>query len=144
VLTTDQKGAVAELAVARQAAALGIGVWHAYTVERYDLIFDVSSRLLRVQCKWACRHGDVLVIRACSRRRSRDGLVRRPYAHGEIDAFAAYCFDLDRCYLLPFDRFAGRRAIQLRLAPSKNNQRARINWASDFELTATLGRLAGP
>jgi len=144
VLTTDQKGAVAELAIARHAAALGVGVWHAYTVERYDLIFDVSGRLLRVQCKWACRYGDVLVIRACSHRRNRDGLVRRPYAHGEIDAFAAYCFDLDDCYLLPFDRFAGRRAIQLRLAPSKNNQRARINWASDFELAATLRRLAGP
>jgi hypothetical protein len=46
VLTTDQKGAVAELAIARQAAELGIGVWAAYTVERYDLIFD--RRLRRV------------------------------------------------------------------------------------------------
>jgi PD-(D/E)XK endonuclease len=38
VLTTDQKGAVAELEIARQAADLGIGVWSAYTVERYGLV----------------------------------------------------------------------------------------------------------
>jgi hypothetical protein len=34
VLTTDQKGVVAELAIARKAAELGIGVWSAYTIER--------------------------------------------------------------------------------------------------------------
>jgi hypothetical protein len=57
MLTTDQKGAVAELAIARQAAELGIGVWAAYTVERYDLIFDLRPQLMRVQCKWASRYG---------------------------------------------------------------------------------------
>ena len=53
VLTTDQKGAILELAIAREAAALGAGVFKALTDgERYDLIFDVRPRLLRVQCKW--------------------------------------------------------------------------------------------
>jgi hypothetical protein len=42
MLTTDQKGAVAELAIASAAAELGIGVWGAHTVERYDLIFDLD------------------------------------------------------------------------------------------------------
>jgi hypothetical protein len=63
MLTTDQKGAVAELAIARQAAEFGIGVWAAYTVERYDLIFDLRPELMRVQCKWAGRCGDVVVVR---------------------------------------------------------------------------------
>jgi hypothetical protein len=49
VLTTDQKGVIAELAIARQAADLGIGVWHSYTIERYDLIFDNQ----RIQVNWA-------------------------------------------------------------------------------------------
>jgi hypothetical protein len=47
MLTTDQKGAIAELAIARAAAELGIGVWGAYTVERYDLIFDLCPELRR-------------------------------------------------------------------------------------------------
>jgi len=55
MLTTDQKGAVVELAIARQAAELGIGLWGAYTVERY-LIFDLRPQLIRVRCKWANRY----------------------------------------------------------------------------------------
>ena len=45
MLTTDQKSVVAELAIARKAAELGIGVWSAYTIERYDLIFDLRPQL---------------------------------------------------------------------------------------------------
>ena len=51
MLTTDQKGVIAELAIARRAAELGIGVWRSYTVERYDLLFDLRPQLVRVQCK---------------------------------------------------------------------------------------------
>jgi hypothetical protein len=139
MLSTDQKGAVAELAIARQAAELGIGVWAAYTVERYDLIFDLRPELMRVQCKWASRSGDVVVVRCYSSRRNRDGLLRTLYSADQIDAFAAYCADTDRCYFLPLTEFAGRSAIQLRLAPTRNNQAAGVNWAKDFEFAAKLG-----
>ena len=70
MLTTDQKGAVAELAIARQAAELGIGVWSAYTIERYDLIFDLRPQLIRVQCKWASQYDNVVRVRCYSNRRS--------------------------------------------------------------------------
>jgi hypothetical protein len=139
MLSTDQKGVVAELAIARQAAQLGIGVWGAYTVERYDLIFDLRPTLLRVQCKWACRYDDVVIVRCYSNRRNRDGLLRRLYSADDIDAFAAYCAELDKCYFLPLDAFEGRSSIQLRLAPTKNNQQVGVNWAKDFEFAATLG-----
>jgi hypothetical protein len=138
MLTTDQKGAVAELAIARQAAELGIGVWAAYTIERYDLIFDLRPQLMRVQCKWASRYGDVVIVRCYSNRRSRDGLLRRLYSPDQIDAFAAYCADTNRCYFLPLTTFGGRSTIQLRLAPTRNNQAAGVNWAKDFEFAAKL------
>ena len=145
MLTTDQKGAIAELAIARAAAVLGIGVFKPLTDgERCDLIFDLRPRLLRVQCKWASRRGDVVVIRCRSCRRSREGLVHRGYTSAEIDAIAAYSDELDRCYFFPFDRFDGRSTLQLRLEPSRNNQRAGINWAKDFELAGRLEALVGP
>jgi hypothetical protein len=129
---------IAELEIARQAAELGIGVWHAYTVERYDLLFDLRPQLVRVQCKWACRYGDVVVVRCYSNRRARDGLLRRLYSSDEIDAFAAYCAELRCCYFLPLEVFGGRSSIQLRLRPARNNQKLGINWAKDFEFAATL------
>src|SRR5438094_444281 len=100
MLTTDQKGVIAELAIAHHAADLGIGVWHAYTVERYDLIFDLRNQLVRVQCKWASRHGDVLVVRCCSHRRNRDGLVRRRY-EARRDRRIRRLFSRCRALLLP-------------------------------------------
>jgi hypothetical protein len=138
MLTTDQKGAVAELAIARAAAELGIGVWGSYTVERYDLVFDLRPGLVRVQCKWATRRGDIIVVPCYANRRNRVGLLRTFYSSDEIDAFAAYCADTDRCYFLSLETFGGRSAIQLRLAPTKNNQQAGVNWAKDFEFAAKL------
>src|SRR5262245_20717266 len=42
VLSSDQKGVIAELEIARQEAEFGIGVWSPHTVERYDLIFEAA------------------------------------------------------------------------------------------------------
>ena len=53
MLTTDQKGAAAELAISHLAAELGVGVFKPLLDgEPYDLIFDFRPRLVRVQCKW--------------------------------------------------------------------------------------------
>jgi hypothetical protein len=140
VLTTDQKGAVAETAIVHAATKLGIDVYTPVGEGgRYDLIFDLEDRLVRVQCKWAPRQGDVVILRCYSARRNRDGLLRRRYLEGEIDAFAGYCPDLDRCYYLPYDLFAGRTQVQLRLGPCRNNQKAGVNWAESFDFVAILG-----
>ena len=144
-LTTDQKGAIAETAIIHAAVKLGIGVFKPITDgERYDLIFDLRPRLVRVQCKWAPLQGNVVVVRSYSNRRTANGLVRRCYATGEIDAIAAYCSDLDCCYYLPEERVVGHQQLGLRVAPSLNNQISGINWAGDYEFAATLRRLVGP
>jgi PD-(D/E)XK nuclease superfamily protein len=139
MLSSDQKGTIAELAIAAAAVGLGIGVCRAVSDgERCDLVLD-AGRLLRVQCKWAPRYGDVIIVRCCRARRNRVGLVHRRYLPSEVDAFAAYCPDLDRCYLLPIEDFPSRREIRLRLGPTRNNQKQLVNWASDYEFAARLG-----
>jgi hypothetical protein len=144
MLSTNQKGAIAETAIIAAAAKLHIGVLKPIMDERYDLVFDLRPRLIRVQCKWAVRRGDVVIVRCYSCRRTADGLLRRCYTTDEVDALAAYCAELDRCYLFPASQVAERRAIYVRLAPPRNNQRLGINWAQEYEFAATLGALAGP
>jgi hypothetical protein len=140
-MTTDQKGAIAELAIALAAVRPGIDVYRPVAEGgRYDLIFEIDDRLWRVQGKWAPRHGDVVVVRCYSSRRTREGLLRRIYAPGEIDAFAAYCPQLNRCYFLPYALFESRTEVALRVAPTRNNQNRGVNWASQYEFEATLGR----
>jgi PD-(D/E)XK nuclease superfamily protein len=139
MLTTDQKGAIAESAIVHAAIKLGLDVYRP-VVEggRYDMIFDVGPRLLRVQCKWARRLADVIVIRCYSARRTAGGLQTRPYTADEVDVIAAYCPGVDRCYILGPEHFDRRRTVHLRLDAARNNQRRRINWAENFELAARL------
>jgi PD-(D/E)XK nuclease superfamily protein len=140
MLTTDQKGNIAEASIVAAAVKLGIDVYRPVGEGgRYDMIFEVDERLFRVQCKWAPRHGDVVVLRCYSSRRNREGLLRRKYVAGEIDAFAAYCPDTEPCYFLPYDLFDGRTQVHLRLGPCRNNQQLGIHWARDFEFAATIG-----
>ena len=143
MLTTDQKGAIAEAAIVQSAIKLGISVSRPVLRERYDLVFDLGGRSLRVQCKWASREGEIVLVRSYSCRRTRDGLIRRPYSTNEVDAVAAYCAELDRCYLLPGELFSGRAVIHLRLGPTRNSQERGINWAEAFEFAGTLGRHQG-
>jgi prevent-host-death family protein len=147
VLSTDQKGNVAEQAIVLAAARQGVCVLRPVGEgSRYDLVFDLGARLIRVQCKWAPRQGDVVVVRCQSCRRGPDGLTWRSYTADQVDAVAAYCADVDACYLIPIARVAGHRQIQLRLAPAKNSQRGGIVWARDFDFAtinwARLGAVA--
>ncbi len=142
-LTTNQKGLIAETALIHEAVKLGVSVERPLDDERYDLIFDFDGTLVRVQCKWARRCGDVVVVRCNSCRRTAGGQRRRPYTSTETDAIAAYCPEVGRCYLIPGALFSGRTQLHLRLERSKNNQTLGINWARNYEFGARLPRL-GP
>jgi hypothetical protein len=113
----NHKGNVAELAIATEAARLGLSVLKPLTEhERYDLALGLGG------------------VGRC--RTSRRGYVRATYLAGEIDALGVYCQDLDRCYLLPASMVVGRHALNLRVSPARNNQHAAVNFAADYELGA--------
>lgn len=144
-LDRNAKGNIAEAAVVFHAARLGIQVSRPLLEHgRYDLVMEIGSRLLRVQCKWAQRQGAVVLVRLASNRFTPSGYVRTLYLDTEIDAVAAYCGELDRCYLLPAEIVTDKSAIQLRLTPPRNEQRAGIRWAADYELSCALARGVNP
>jgi prevent-host-death family protein len=140
---TNQKGNVAEAAIAAAAIKLGVDVIKPLVEHtRYDLIFDLRPRLLRVQCKWAPLKGDVIVVRlASSRYTSRGEQIRTTYSADEVDAVAVYCEELDECFLLPIGLVAKRRGIQLRVSPPKNGQRACLNWFHTYRLHGAIAQL---
>ncbi len=139
----NHKGNVAELAIATEAAKLGLSVLKPLTEhERYDLVLGVAGTLLRVQCKWARSDGDVVRIGARTSYHSpTQGYVRSSYDGSQIDVLAAYCGELERCYLLPMGLVAGQGTVHLRLTKTKNNQRAALNWAADYEFRGAIAQL---
>ena len=108
---------------------------------RYDLAFEVGDRLLRVHCKWAAVRGEVVVVRLHSTYFTRTREVRVAYGADEIDAVAAYCARLERCYLLPIELVQDMRTISLHLNPPRNWQRAALHWAADYELPGAIAQL---
>ncbi len=140
----NHKGNVAELAIATEAARLGLSVLKPLTEhERYDLVLGTGGLLHRVQCKWGKRCDGGIEVRLRSSYHSPTrGYVITTYDESEVDLIAVYCGDLDRCYLLPVELIAGQSMIFLRLDRPKNNQRASLNWATAFEFPGAVAQLA--
>ena len=133
-LTTDEKGNIAEQAIALAASRLRVQVLRPIGEgSRYDLGFVIGCKLIRVQCKWSPLREGCVMVRCRRARRAREGLRAAGYTTDEIDAYAAYCPSLDRCYFLPIGQFDGQRAVQLRVSPARNAQRGAILLASDYE-----------
>jgi prevent-host-death family protein len=139
----NHKGNVAELAIAKEAAALGLSVLKPLTEhERFDLVLGIAGRLFRVQCKWGAYRGDVITVRLGSSYHSPTrGYVTGTYDESEVDLFAVHCGELNRSYLVPMQLSAGRSNLYLRLRRTKNNQRAALNWASAYEFRGAVAQL---
>lgn len=147
MLSTNQKGAIAEAHITAEAMKLGMVVWRPVAEGcRYDMILDVGGRLLRTQCKWARRKRDVIVVELRTCRHTPNGYVRTTYSADEIDGIAAWCEDTGECYFIPITDVDGQGYLHLRLAPARNNQELLVHWAAQYRLgaIAQLGeRLTG-
>jgi hypothetical protein len=142
VLTPSQKGSIAEAVIAAEATKAGARVWRPMAEGgRFDLIFEVGTRLLRVQCKSAGRRGDVIVVATRTSRLTPRGYVRTMYDASEVDAIAVYCPETDGCYYLPIEEVRGRWEVRLRLARARNNQEFAISYAADYDFHGAIAQL---
>jgi prevent-host-death family protein len=139
VLTSNDKGNIAEAAIALEAIKLGIDVLKPVAEHgRYDLLFDLGDQVMRVQCKWGSLDRDlgVVCVRVGGSRHTPNGYVTSTYSIDEVDAIAVYCGELAETYLVPIHIAAGKRQMHLRLEPPRNSQRACINLAAEYQLGA--------
>jgi antitoxin (DNA-binding transcriptional repressor) of toxin-antitoxin stability system len=144
-MNSNVKGAVAEQAIVLAATKLGVPVLRPVNEHgRTDLAFDFGSDMFRVQVKWGrlSPTGDVVIVSLRTARCTPRGHVFRTYTKDEVDLFAVYCGDLDRCLLLPAELLADRTVVYLRLTPARNGQRACINLADDFTFDGAVAQLA--
>ena len=144
-MDSNVKGAIAEQAIVLAATKLRIPVWRPVAEHgRADLVPEIGGELLRVQVKWGrlSARRDVVIVNLFTSRCTTRGHIHRTYSKDEIDLFAIYCGELDRCFLLPGQALAERAAIHLRLTPARNGQRSCINLADDFIFDGAVAQLA--
>jgi hypothetical protein len=136
-LTPSQKGAIEEAEIAVAATRAGVVVLRPDTDgRRYDLVFDTGPDLLRVQCKYANRRGDVIVVYTGTCRLTPSGYKRTTYTPDEVDLIAVFCPDVEECFFIPIDEAEGKSVVHLRLAAARNNQRVGVTMADDYRLGA--------
>src|SRR4051812_32022575 len=142
MLTPSHKGAIAETAITAAAVELGLFVLRPVQEGcRYDIAFDLDHGLLRIQCKWGRMQGDIIVVATRTSRHTPRGYIFTTYSKQEVDAIAVYCASLKRCFLLPIEEVAGISYVHLRLTPARNNQRALVRMADDYDLAKVITRL---
>ena len=96
----------------------------------FDLVVTVDhSQFIRVQCKTAWQRGGCLTFNC----RSTDhGRGPQSYA-GRADIFGVYFPPERSVYLVPLDAIADSEG-RLRIEPTRNNQKRRIRFATEFEI----------
>lgn len=104
----------------------------------YDLAVALAeNRLARIQCKCG-RLRDGCVIFNTS---GTDHGSGSHHYRGRADLFGVRCSEIDSIFLVPV-AIAPLSSMGLRLSTAKNNQRARIHFAAEFELARwTVERL---
>jgi hypothetical protein len=121
--TQKRRGEIGEAAFLAKASSMGFGIAKPWgDSDRYDLIVDVSGRLLRVQAKSAhclSQHPTLgYNIRCCGHRRNS-------YRPDEIDLLVAYIVPEDIWYIFPPEAF--RTIKSLRLYPHKKQKVSKFN-----------------
>ena len=105
--------------------------------ERYDQIWDINGKLLRVQVKTS-HSVDYTIKFSCRSSHRKDGkCVNSKYTSDEIDYFATF-WD-GKCYLVPVDETSNEKT--LRFASPKNGQIKGISFAKDYEDEEVLNRM---
>ena len=139
MLTTNEKGNIAEAAIALEAIKLGIDVLKPIAEHgRYDLAFDLGQRILRVQCKWGRLDRDLgaVCVRVGGSRHTSSGYVLSSYSLDEVDAVAVCCEEFGQVFLVPIAVAADKKQLHLRVTAPRNSQLACINLASEYQLGA--------
>ena len=90
----------------------------------YDLVFDVSDRLIKIQVKsaWFDTSSKNYVIDNRRTKTNRRRMVRSPYRSDDFDFAIAYIPDLDVFYIFPADVFISYGS-EIHLVEAQKRQR---------------------
>jgi hypothetical protein len=132
------KGNLTELEVLTYMTRLGYQVSVPFgDRERYDQIWDIHGKLLKVQVKtasWMDESHTAIKFSCRSSQRSHGKTKNTRYQVGEIDYFATF-WD-GQCYLVPLEETSNEKV--LRFAPPKNGQVKGITFAEIYKVEEML------
>jgi len=126
------EGKRTEAVILATLVGLGKSVLIPWNEERYDLALDEAGQLTRIQCKTGMLRRGYIGFKTCV------ADIRRPLGdggyHGQIDAFAVYCPQNNKVYVVPIADVPPVTYAILRVEPPLNGQITGIRWAKQYEV----------
>lgn len=137
-MDTKQIGNITELEVLTYITKLGYQVSIPFgDRERYDQIWDIDGKLLRIQVKTSHLVNNTIKFSCRSSHRKDGKCINISYTGNEIDYFATMWNG--KCYVVPVNEVS--REKTLRLACEKCGQTKGISFAKDYEVEKMLNLL---
>ena len=134
---TNQKGKITEIEVLSHILKMGYSVSIPFgDKDRYDQIWDINGKLLRIQVKTASPVDEEESVIKFSCKSVSNGKAHM-YTKNDIDYFATYW--KGNVYLVPIEECSAEK--KLRFLPPKNGQVKGINWAKDYLVGEVLNNL---
>lgn len=138
-MDTNTIGKITELKVLLYVTEQGYSVSIPYgDKDRYDQIWDINGKLLRIQVKTARPIDDEVsgIIFNCRSTYSRNtGAKTHTYTSTEIDYFATY-WD-GKCYLVPVSECSDKKTLRFMTKQKQPN----ISWAINYEFEEVIKTL---
>ena len=122
------KGSIAELQVCADLTRRGWKILIPYGEnQRYDLVAEKEGKFVRIQVKYVTPRNGVLIVNC----RSSNNWSTQSYSADQIDFIATYNPENGGVYYVPVSEIR-RQTMILRVAPSKNNQKAKVRYAKAY------------
>lgn len=128
---SKSKGEISEAIIIASILKKGLSVSVPFgNNQRYDLIIDDGSNLLKAQCKTGrIRRGYVLF-----NSKSINGFTfKRSGYVGQIDFFLVYCPENEKIYKVPVREATGNSTGLRIKALERNTPRLNVKWADRYE-----------
>lgn len=134
-LATNRLGEYAIAKVVMRAIEKGVVVFKPIIECRVDLVLDDGFKLYRAQVKYAGRtatKSQGAVPLPLSKWRNGGRSITPYYTATEIDVLLVYVRKIDRILWFGPEIFDGRKNLQIRITPTRNNQRIGCLMAADY------------
>lgn len=99
----------------------------------FDLVAYKNGEFLRIQVKYRSMRNGAIEIPTSTSWADKNGSHRRFYDLSDLDYFAMFCPEVDKCYFVPTEDMLGKTCLKIRINEAKNNQVIGIVMASNYE-----------
>ena len=129
---SKQKGNLGFSATLKEIHKLGYNVFTEIgDFSKIDMIVEVNSKLVKIQVKYATEKNGMAIL---ALKKSGPNGYRYTYTPNDVDIFSVYLPNEDKVVFVPSSLACqNKTAMHIRYRESKNRQKCKVHYISEFE-----------